>query len=534
MAEICARLDGLPLAIELAAARTRLLSPQAMLERLDRLLPLLTGGARDLPARQQTLRNAIAWSYDLLDGEQQTLFRQLSVFAGSCTLTAAEAICDPTGDPATGVLDGLESLFGKSLLRRIDPGSAGQDGLGTASGRGSRPAFSSGLAAGTAPAAGETRFLMLQTIREYAAERLEESGEAGRIRRRRAAYYTELAETAAPELRGAHQATWLERLSQERFNLRQALRWTIEQDETSLGLRLAGALWYFWHVHGYLSEGREWLSTVLALPGAAPPTAIRAQALVGLGVLAADQGDYPAARGLCEEGVASARAAGDERVLGSALAWLAYVCQEDGERARDYNAEALQIARRLDDRLLLARALNNIGELVRRDGDAEGAARLYEESLALAREQGHQWRVAALTHNLGQIDLERGDGTSAARRFAESLAIVPHPGRPARDRPLPGGAGRRRRPRRPAPPRRPPVGRGGGPPGDTGGPPGAGRPAPRAAGRRPRPGRPRPGPLRGLRRRGAGDVPGAGLRVRPGAAPQAPAGRPEAPAVPVR
>jgi predicted ATPase/class 3 adenylate cyclase len=424
VAEICARLDGLPLAIELAAARTRLLSPQAMLERLDRLLPLLTGGARDLPARQQTLRNAIAWSYDLLDREQQTLFRQLSVFAGSCTLTAAEAICDPTGDPATGVLDGLESLFGKSLLRRIDPGGAGQDGLGTASGRGVTSGPPSELATGTGLAGGETRFLMLQTIREYAAERLEESGEAGRIQRRHAAYYTELAETAAPELRGAHQATWLERLSQERFNLRQALRWTIEQDETSLGLRLAGALWYFWHVHGYLSEGREWLSTVLALPGAAPPTAIRAQALVGLGVLTADQGDYPAARALCEEGVASARAAGDERVLGSALAWLAYVCQEDGERAREYNAEALQIARRLDDRLLLARALNNIGELVRRDGDAEGAARLYEESLALAREQGHQWRVAALTHNLGQIDLERGDGASAARRFAESLAIV--------------------------------------------------------------------------------------------------------------
>ena len=179
VAEICARLDGCPWPSSWRR-RCRLLSPQAMLERLDRLLPLLTGGARDLPARQQTLRNAIAWSYDLLDGEQQTLFRQLSVFAGSCTLTAAEAICDPTGDPATGVLDGLESLFGKSLLRRIDPGAPARTAWGRPAGGVLRPLLRAGHRHGPGrrdalPDAAE--------IREYAAERLEESGEAGRIQR---------------------------------------------------------------------------------------------------------------------------------------------------------------------------------------------------------------------------------------------------------------------------------------------------------------------------------------------------------------
>ncbi|HVG98400.1 MAG TPA: tetratricopeptide repeat protein, partial [Chloroflexota bacterium] len=447
VATICARLDGLPLAIELAAARTRLLSPQAMLSRLERRLPLLTGGARDLPARQQTLRNAIAWSYDLLEAPEQSLFRQLSVFAGSCTLSAAEAVCDPTGDAATGVLDGLESLAGKSLLRRLDPGNAGQDGLGGvpgpaapgatgdaagAAGPGGRAA--AGAPPGRRPAAGtgtrETRFLMLQTIREYALEKLGAGGETARVQRRHAVHYAALAETAAPELRAASQAAWLERLSQERYNFRAALRWAIEHDEAALGLRLGGALWYFWHVHGYLSEGREWLATVLALRGAAggagapgPPTPERARVLIGLGVLTADQGDFRAARALCEEGLAGARASGDEREEGSALAWLAHVVQDEPALARRLNEDALAIARRLDDRLLAARALNNLGELVRRDGDDAAAARYYEESLVLAREQGHQWRVAALTHNLGQIDLRAGDAPAAAQRFAESLGI---------------------------------------------------------------------------------------------------------------
>ena len=267
---------------------------------------------------------------------------------------------------------------------------------------------------------------MLQTIREYALEQLGASGETARIQRRHAVYYAALAETAAPELRSASQAAWLERLSQERYNFRAALRWAIEHDEAALGLRLGGALWYFWHVHGYLSEGREWLSTVLSLraSGAAvSPTAERAQVLIGLGVLTADQGDFRAARALCEEGLAGARASGDEREVGSALAWLGHVVQDEPALARQLNEDALEIARRLDDRLLAARVLNNLGELVRRDGDDATAGRYYEESLVLAREQGHQWRVAALTHNLGQIDLRAGNAPAAALRFAESLGI---------------------------------------------------------------------------------------------------------------
>jgi len=245
VAEICRRLDGLPLALELAAARIRLLPPQAMLARLERRLPLLTGGARDLPARQQTLRNAIAWGYDLLGPGEQTLFRRLAVFVGGCTLEAAEAV----GGGAVEVLDGIESLVGKSLLRQ-------EEGVG-----------------------GEPWFAMLETIREFALERLEESGEAEAIRRQHAAHYLELAEQAESALKGSQQMAWLEQLEREHDNLRAALRRSVERGEAEYGLRLGGALGRFWWMHGYLIEGRAWLTALLALPGASSSTAARALAL---------------------------------------------------------------------------------------------------------------------------------------------------------------------------------------------------------------------------------------------------------------
>ena len=227
------RLDGLPLAIELAAARIKLLPPQAMLARLGRRLELLRGGARDMPDRHQTLRHAIAWSYDLLEAGEQALFRRLAVFAGGCTLEAAEAVCQAVDDSAASpgqsleVLDGMASLVDKSLLRQEEQAS------------------------------GEPRFRMLETIREYGLECLTASGEEPAVRRAHADYYLALAEAAEPALTGPEQATWLDRLEAEHDNLRAALRWAEESGEAEIGLRLAGAFCQFWLMRGYLREGQE-------------------------------------------------------------------------------------------------------------------------------------------------------------------------------------------------------------------------------------------------------------------------------------
>ena len=231
VAEICVRLDGLPLAIELAAARIKLFPPQAMLARLGRRLELLRGGARDVPDRHQTLRHAIAWSYDLLEAGEQALFRRLAVFARGCTLEAAEAVCQAVDDPAAGpgqsleVLDGVASLVDKSLLRQQEQAS------------------------------GEPRFRMLETIREYGLECLTASGEEPAVRRAHADYYLALAEAAEPALTGPEQATWLERLEAEHDNLRAALQWAEESGEAEIGLRLAGALCQFWLMRGLSARG---------------------------------------------------------------------------------------------------------------------------------------------------------------------------------------------------------------------------------------------------------------------------------------
>ncbi|HSH78927.1 MAG TPA: adenylate/guanylate cyclase domain-containing protein, partial [Herpetosiphonaceae bacterium] len=237
VAEICYRLDGLPLAIELAAARIRLLPPQAMLQRLTSRLRLLIGGARNLPERQQTLRGAIAWSYDLLEQDEQTLFRRLAVFVGGFGLDAVEAVCNVPGDLDVDVLDAVESLVGKSLLRE-------------------------------AAAADEPRLGMLETIREYALERLDQGGEADETRRRHAAYFLQVAEEAEPQLAGRQQIAWLNRLELEHDNLRAALRWAIDCGDAATALRLVGSLSRFWHDRGYAGEGRQWLAQALALPGA--------------------------------------------------------------------------------------------------------------------------------------------------------------------------------------------------------------------------------------------------------------------------
>ena len=305
VAEICVRLDGLPLAIELAAARIKMLPPKAMLQRLGSRLKLLTGGARDLPERQRTLRATIEWSYALLDEGEQLLFARLAVFSGGRTLEAIEAICDAEGDLPVDAFEGVSSLLDKSLLRQEEGPN------------------------------GEPRFVMLETIHEYAREKLEESAEAEEIKRAHAEYFLTLAEEAYPELKGANQLEWLESLEAEHDNMRAALSWALERKEVEVALRLGGALWWFWSVRGYHSEGRRWLEEALAIDGRVSPES-RAMALAGVGELASDQGDLDRAKEACEEGLEllahEAREASEAKLcLLACLGWVAWEREEYGQ-----------------------------------------------------------------------------------------------------------------------------------------------------------------------------------------------------------
>jgi predicted ATPase len=278
VAAICAHLDGLPLAIELAAARVKYFSPQNLLTRLEQGLSVLSGGARDLPARQQTLRGAIAWSYDLLEPQDQQLFRRLSVFVSGCTLEAAEQVCTAAGPLAGDLLEGLTSLVDKSLLREAEKAEGSQ-------------------------ADSEPRFWILQTLREFGLEVLAANGEMEVTRQAHAAYYLALAEEVEPQLRGAQHLLWLARLESEHDNLRAALRWLISHGDREMALRLAGSLWFFWELWGHWSEGRNFLEQALAASDGVS-TAVRAKALTGASMLIGQQGDHEQAMALCEESLA--------------------------------------------------------------------------------------------------------------------------------------------------------------------------------------------------------------------------------------
>ena len=435
VAQICTRLDGLPLAIELAAARVRLLPTGTMLSRLEDRLGLLSGGPRDLPVRQQTLRGSLAWSYDLLTDGERALFRRLAVFVGGCTLEAAEAVCREDGCPATDVLDGLESLVRNSLLWQEEQ------------------------------ADGEPRFAMLETTREYGLERLEASGEAAATRDRHARYYLEFAEAAEPELHGPRQLAWLNWLEREHANLRAALGWTRQNRETEVGLRLAGALSWFWLLRGYWSEGRGWVEGALASAETVGHTQVRAKALLGAGELAWQQGDYEVARCRLDESLAICRELGHQRGAAHALVFLAMVSWGQGDYAatgfrlkrsaelsratgdkwglasalHDFGQLALEqgdhaaagsrleesvaLFREVGDHWGLALALNSLGDVARCRGDYDGEAALYEESLARFRELGDKQNVASLLHNLGYVAHHRGDKRRAVALFAESLGL---------------------------------------------------------------------------------------------------------------
>jgi predicted ATPase/class 3 adenylate cyclase len=395
VAEICVRLDGLPLAIELAAARIRLLSPQAMLARLERRLPLLTGGARDLPARQQTLRGAIAWSYDLLDEGERALFRRLAIFVGGCTLEAA-AVCNPAGELGLDVLDGVASLVAKSLLRREEEPED------------------------------EPRFGMLETIREYGLEQLEASGEADAARRAHAAYFLALTEEAAPQLLGREQVAWLRRLDPEHDNLRAVLaRSRTGEIAAEVGLRVAARLHWFWGLRGFVGEGRGWMEAMLALPGAAGRTVTKAWVLHGAAHLAIWDGDYAAARPLAQESTAIFREVGDLQGAGRSLILqgLGVMGERSYATARSLFAESTTIAREVGDRWSLAFAANPLGAVAQNEGDYGAARAFREESAAIAREIGDRFTLGLALAGLALLARQQTNYEESAARFKEALLV---------------------------------------------------------------------------------------------------------------
>ncbi|HEX8918009.1 MAG TPA: tetratricopeptide repeat protein [Chloroflexota bacterium] len=379
VAEICYRLDGLPLAIELAAARIRLFPPQALLERLSNRLKLLTGGARDLPTRHQTLRGTVDWSYSLLTEPEQTLFSRLSVFAGGCTLDAAEEVCDAGGSLEVDLLDVIASLVDKSLLRQ-----EGQE---------------------------SPRLAMLDTLREYAAERLEAGGEVDEIRHRFASYFMTLAEDAEDAmLRGVQLPAWLDRLDREHDNLREALGWLVRTGQTEEALRLAGALFPFWNARGHWREGRRWLEEALSV-NADVPDAVRAKALLAIGsIVGARYRDYAYARAQHEEALTLWRRVGDRDRVNMTLSSLANTTFQQGDdHWRIYYEEALANVRDVPATYWRAMILGNLGLVAYHDGNWGQATRHFEESLAISRQIGEEFNAARSTGWLARLAFDRED-----------------------------------------------------------------------------------------------------------------------------
>ena len=392
VADVCVRLDGLPLAIELAAARVKVLSPSALHARLERRLPLLIGGGRDLPERQRTMRDAIAWSYGLLGPEEQAMFRRMAIFAGGCTLSAAEAVANAAGTLGIDILEGVTSLVEKSLLRQ-------EDGPG-----------------------GEPRFGMLETVREFGLDELASCAEADATQASHAAWCLALAESAQPELDGSDQGWWLARLETEHDNLRAALGWLRDRVNVEDGLRLSTSLSPFWFRRGHLAEGRMHLRGVLALPGAAAYPHLRAEALTAVAVLAEAQSDKPAALEAGEGALALWQALGDQRGAARALLRLAWMANT-AEREQELAAESLALYREAGDRRGLAMALADLAGLARDRGDPWRARSLLDESVALYREMGDNVGVAWPLAGLGTIAWYEGDDQQARALFEESLAL---------------------------------------------------------------------------------------------------------------
>jgi predicted ATPase/DNA-binding CsgD family transcriptional regulator len=404
VAAVCAGLEGLPLAIELAAVRSRLFAPAALLARLTRRLEFLTEGARDLPARHQTLRGAIGWSYDLLDEGEQRLFRRLAVFRGGGTLPAAQAVAGDA-DSDRPLLDAIAALVDKNLLWLDEvPG-------------------------------GEPRLRMLETLREYGLEQLLASGELAAVHRRHLAYLVDLAEAMDAGWRGPDPNAWLERVERELANVRAALAWSAtHENELELGLRLGAALWRFWELRGHIAEGRRWLTQLAEAPGASAHSAARAAALNTAGYLALFMHDLGAGRQQIEASLAIRQQINDRRGVALSLYSLGVLTRFDGdpERSRALLERSLAMARALGDRVLTYIALFNLAELAQAQGNLAQAVALHDESLALKREQDDVWSIANSWMSLAMLARQQGEDQRAAAQFGQALALF-HRLRDSRD-----------------------------------------------------------------------------------------------------
>ena len=393
IAEICTKLDGLPLALELAAAHTRVLSPEALLPRLRNLFELLTTGSRDLPIRQQTLHNTIEWSYDLLSEQDKRLFRSLSIFGGVFSIEAAQEICITLSESSEGILNQLSRLVEKSLLiSEIGPI--------------------------------ETRFRMLGTIREFAFQSLSSNSESERIMQRYSEYFVSIVERARLELRGPNQATWFTRLEEDHDNLRQALRRSLENGRVEFALRLCTALWFFWYVRGYWSEGRDWIARTLTEAGDTFPD-LQAEALLGAGTLAAFQGDFRNARSFLEESLTISKKIGDAPGEARALNALAMMERSEGHtsEAQRLQEESLTKFQALGDKWGIATALNGLGVGARYKAHYDEAIPIHRQSLELFRELGDKRGIARALANLGSNMIRKGDTENARKLHEESLLL---------------------------------------------------------------------------------------------------------------
>jgi predicted ATPase/DNA-binding XRE family transcriptional regulator len=391
VASICWRLAGIPLALELAAAKARFLDPKMLLSRLDRALS--TSGERDLPDRQRTMRTTLDWSHDLLSEPERELFRRLSVFAGGFTLEAAEAVGTAGGVGVEDVLDHLGTLVEQSLVV-VQPPKAG----------------------------GETRYGMLEPVRQYALEKLEEGGEAGMVGSSHAAFFLALAELAHPELLAERQVGWLERLEQEYGNLRAAMSWALDAEDGETGVRMGWTLWQFWWARSYHREGRRWMEEVLKC---ALPPALRGRALVVAGTLAYGHGDHELCERYSEEGLELSRRAGDE--LGAAWArvglGLSAMSGSDYEAATSHLQEALGSFRQLDEGYGVAHVTTFLGMVALMRGDEGQATPMFEEGLAVARRIGDRSSTYIALYNLAQAALSRSDYDGAAPLFEEGVTL---------------------------------------------------------------------------------------------------------------
>jgi predicted ATPase/DNA-binding CsgD family transcriptional regulator len=400
IAEICHRLDALPLAIELAAARIKILSPQALLARLEHRLQVLTGGALDLPERQRTLRNTIAWSYDLLDPEEQRVFRRLAVYIGGATVESVEVLCGARateGEPEH-ILDIVVSLLDKSLFQQTEQDTE------------------------------EPRLRMLETIREFGLECLHDTGEIEECRKAHALYFLTLAETAESNLKGARQVEWLRRLETEQGNIRAALGWLIEHGVADLSLRFTGALWRFWFMRGYFGEGRQWLQAALELMPRSEESSERAKALCGLGWINSFIGDIHAARIALEESATIFRKLGDKAGQAEAQSELAegVYLRDDPKAAGRLFEDSLELAREANDPWILSMLLRTLGLFIyeRDHANLERGVSLLEESISISREVGDKVGLMRALERSVLTATWQGDVERAALLAKENLSLV--------------------------------------------------------------------------------------------------------------